>query len=98
MMIMMLIIIMIIIIKIINILLLLLLLLLLLILIIILIIIIIIIILIIILRHLRPFISAPMRENQRPDSRVFSSIGTPCYTKYFGPKTDRQPSWIPAVI
>ena len=47
---------------------------------------------------LRPFISAPLRENPRRDSRVFFSVGKPCYAKYFGPKRDRQPRWIPAVI
>ena len=25
-------------------------------------------------------------------------VGTPCYVQYFGPKRNRQPRWIPAVV
>jgi hypothetical protein len=34
-------------------------------------------------------------QMQRPHKYV---VGTPCYALYFGPKRDRDPKWIPAIV
>ncbi|ESO11991.1 hypothetical protein HELRODRAFT_158376 [Helobdella robusta] len=41
---------------------------------------------------------SPRKEREENYNKEKSSIGQPCYVKYYGPRRDRQARWVPATV